>query len=614
MSVCISLLASLLLSFTLVPVLFKYLLRSQVASHGAKEGHGAAAIYGEEQGRPDANKTPFLFRPFFWIHRNFEAGFDWLRETYRGVLAWAVSVPLLTASFFVVLAAGSCVLYTQLGMDFFPSVDAGQMRLHVRAAPGTRIEDTQAQFAKVESAIRQLVGDNQIDVMLDNIGLPYSGINIALSDSATVGPMDGEILISLNESHTPTAAHMADLRRELPKRFAGMQFFFQPADIVNQVLNFGRPAPIDIRVTGPRNDDDYALAEKLVGDMKAIPGVVDVHIFQVPDAPSLKVDVDRTLAQEVGVSQRTAASSLLVSLNNSAQTSPNFWLNPRNSVSYPLVVQTPTYTINNMQDLRTIPLASADGRQGQLMMNFAKFSRSEVPLVMSQLNIRPVFDVNADVQGRDLNSAAEAIQEVIKRDIPPVSSGASLALSGQVETMNESFDGLYGGMGLAVILVFLLMVINFQSWLDPLIVLMAVPFSLAGVMWMLFLSQTHISVPALMGTLMCIGLTTANSILVVTFANDRMAAGDDALTAAVAAGYTRLRPVLMTAGAMILGMIPMALALGEGGEQNAPLARAVIGGLTFATFATLVFVPTMYSLTRRSAGAKLKEETAHADA
>jgi multidrug efflux pump subunit AcrB len=611
LSVCISLLASLLLSFTLVPVLFKYLLRSQVASHGPKERHGAAALYDEETSEPDSNKSPLIFRPFFWIHRNFESGFDRLRETYRGVLAWAVSVPLQTAIFFVLLAGGSCLLYTQLGMDFFPSVDAGQMRLHVRTPPGTRIEDTEADFAQVESAIRQIVGDNQIDVMLDNIGLPYSGINIALSDSATVGPMDGEILISLKENHTPTAAHMADLRRELPRRFAGMQFFFQPADIVNQVLNFGRPAPIDIRVTGPHGDADYALAEKLVHDLKVVPGVVDVHVFQVPDAPSLKVDVNRTFAQEVGVSQRTAASSLLVSLNNSAQTSPNFWLNPRNSVSYPLVVQTPTYSINNMQDLRTIPLASVDGRQGQLMMNFASFSRSQVPLVMSQLNIRPVFDVNADVQGRDLNSAAEAIQEVIKRDMPPVSSSESLALSGQVETMNESFSGLYGGMGLAVVLVFLLMVVNFQSWLDPLVVLMAVPFSLAGVMWMLYLSETHISVPALMGTLMCIGLTTANSILVVTFANDRVAAGDDALTAAVAAGYTRLRPVLMTAGAMILGMIPMALALGEGGEQNAPLARAVIGGLTFATFATLVFVPTMYALTRRFSAGKPKEVTNH---
>jgi multidrug efflux pump subunit AcrB len=295
-------------------------------------------------------------------------------------------------------------------------------------------------------------------------------------------------------------------------------------------------------------------------------------------------------------------------LNNSAQTAPNFWVNPTNSVSYPLVVQTPTYTINKMQDLGTLPLASGDSRQGQLLMNVASFGRAEVPLIMSQLNIRPVFDVNADVQGRDLDSAASAIEKVIQQDMPPASSAMSIALSGQVETMRESFSGLFGGMGLAVVLVFLLMVMNFQSWLDPLIVLMAVPFALGGVLWMLFLTQTHVSVPALMGTLMCIGLTTANSILVVSFANDRMKAGDDAVTAAIAAGYTRLRPVLMTAGAMMLGMIPMALALGEGGEQNAPLARAVIGGLCFATFATLIFVPTMYSLMRRSSAARPAEE------
>jgi multidrug efflux pump subunit AcrB len=452
----------------------------------------------------------------------------------------------------------------------------------------------------VEGAIRDIVGSKQIDVMLDNIGLPYSGINIALSDSATVGPMDGEILISLNSQHTPTPAHMANLRRELPKRFPEMQFFFQPADIVNQVLNFGRPAPIDIRVTGPDTAKDYDLSQKLVADLKAVPGIVDAHVFQVPDAPALHIDVDRTLAQEVGVTQRTAASSLLVSLNNSAQTSPNFWLDPNNSVSYPLVVQTPTYRINHIQDIRTIPLTSGDNSRAQLLMNVARFSRGKVPLVMSQLNIRPVFDVNADVQGRDLDSAAKAIDEVMKKDMPPATSAMSMILSGQVQTMRESFSGLFGGMGLAVVLVFLLMVINFQSWLDPLIVLMAVPFALGGVMWMLFLTQTHISVPALMGTLMCIGLTTANSILVVTFANDRMKAGDDSMTAAVAAGFTRIRPVLMTAGAMILGMIPMALALGEGGEQNAPLARAVIGGLLFATLATLVFVPTMYNLAKRN--------------
>jgi multidrug efflux pump subunit AcrB len=593
LSVCMSLLASLILSFTLVPVLFNYLLRGHTKTH---EDHDPADPH---------HKTR---NPLILLHRGFDNGFNRFRETYRSTLEWAVARRVPTVIFFLLLAGVSCLLYPQLGMDFFPSVDAGQMRLHVRTPPGTRIENTEQQFARVESAIRHIVGNNQIDVMLDNIGLPYSGINIALSDSATVGPMDGEILISLNQDHTPTPAHMADLRRELPKRFPEMKFFFQPADIVNQVLNFGRPAPIDIRVTGPNNDKDYALAEKLVADLRKVPGIVDSHVFQVPDAPSLSIKVDRALAEEVGVTQRTAASSLLVSLNNSAQTAPNFWVNPTNSVSYPLVVQTPTYTINKMQDLGTLPLASGDSRQGQLLMNVASFGRAEVPLIMSQLNIRPVFDVNADVQGRDLDSAASAIEKVIQQDMPPASSAMSIALSGQVETMRESFSGLFGGMGLAVVLVFLLMVMNFQSWLDPLIVLMAVPFALGGVLWMLFLTQTHVSVPALMGTLMCIGLTTANSILVVSFANDRMKAGDDAVTAAIAAGYTRLRPVLMTAGAMMLGMIPMALALGEGGEQNAPLARAVIGGLCFATFATLIFVPTMYSLMRRSSAARPAEE------
>jgi multidrug efflux pump subunit AcrB len=593
LSVCMSLLASLVLSFTLVPVLFNYLLRGHQKTH---QDHDPAHPH---------HKTR---NPVILLHRGFDNGFNRFRETYRSTLEWAVARRVPTVIFFLLLAAVSCLLYPQLGMDFFPSVDAGQMRLHVRTPPGTRIENTEQQFARVESAIRQIVGNNQIDVMLDNIGLPYSGINIALSDSATVGPMDGEILISLNKEHTPTPAHMADLRRELPKRFPEMKFFFQPADIVNQVLNFGRPAPIDIRVTGPNNEKDYALAEKLVADLRKVPGIVDGHVFQVPDAPSLSIKVDRSLAEEVGVTQRTAASSLLVSLNNSAQTAPNFWVNPTNSVSYPLVVQTPTYTINKMQDLGTLPLASGDSRQGQLLMNVASFGRAKVPLIMSQLNIRPVFDVNADVQGRDLDSAASAIEKVIQQDMPPASSAMSIALSGQVETMRESFSGLFGGMGLAVVLVFLLMVMNFQSWLDPLIVLMAVPFALGGVLWMLFLTQTHVSVPALMGTLMCIGLTTANSILVVSFANDRMNAGDDAVTAAIAAGYTRLRPVLMTAGAMMLGMIPMALALGEGGEQNAPLARAVIGGLCFATFATLIFVPTMYSLMRRSSTARPAEE------
>ena len=444
------------------------------------------------------------------------------------------------------------------------------------------------------------MGSDQIDVMLDNIGLPYSGINVALSDSATVGPMDGEILISLTQKHSPTANLVAMLRRELPARFAQLQFFFQPADIVDQVLNFGQPAPIDVRISGADQDAAFALASKLARALTRVAGVVDSHVFQVPNAPALTIDVDRTLATETGVTQREAADNVLIATNSSAQTSPNFWIDPRNSVSYPLVVQVPTYRIGNSQDLETMPVTSGTGNPSeQLLMNLASFGRDAVPMVTSQLNIRPVFDVHADVQGRDLYSAAQDIDKVIQANRPDASKGLSVRLSGQVETMRESYTGLFTGIALAILLVYLFLVMNFQSWIDPLIVLMAVPFALAGILWMLFLSQTPMSVPALMGTLMCIGLTTANSILVVSFANQRMEAGDGPLLAAATAGYTRLRPVLMTASAMILGMVPMALGIGEGGEQNAPLGRAVIGGLLFATVATLIFVPTMYRLLRR---------------
>jgi multidrug efflux pump subunit AcrB len=598
LSVIVALAASLVLSFTLVPVLFRALIRAPAQPHGDDAVGHAPAVRSASM------------NPFSWIHSKFEHGFVAFREVHRNTLAWSVDRPAATSGFFVLLIIVSCFLFPRLGMDFFPQIDAGQMRLHVRAPPGTRLEATQKYFAEVEAAIRKIVGNEQIEVVLDNIGLPYSGINIALSDTATVGPMDGEILISLKEKHTSTPQHMAALRRELPGRFPELQFFFQPADIVNQVLNFGQPAPIDIRVSGPNSESSYEAAAKLVGDLKRVPGVVDVHVFQVPDAPALSIDVDRTLAREVGLGQRAVANNLLVTLNNSAQVAPNFWVNPRNSVSYPLVVQIPTYRINSAQGLWTVPVTASkadesrttDDRvpQEQVLMNVAKFGRGKVPMIVSQLNIRPVFDVQADVQGRDLNSAAAAIDKVIKADRPDPSKSITVTLSGQVETMRESYFGLFTGIALAIVLVFLLLVINFQSWIDPLIVLFAVPFALGGVMWMLFVTQTHISVPALMGTLMCIGLTTANSILVVTFANQRMAMGLDPRTAAIEAGYTRLRPVLMTAGAMVLGMIPMALGVGEGGEQNAPLARAVIGGLLFATAATLVFVPTMYRMLRRA--------------
>jgi len=582
LSVCIALLASLGLSFTMVPVLFKYLMRGAGASHGL---HPRAARWSA---------------PFVAVQRRFERHFQTFRESYRTRLELVLSRPGRTAAVFLALMAASLLLFPILGRDFFPQVDAGQMRLHVRAPAGTRIEQTQDEFAHVEAAIRKLVGSVRIDTMLDNIGLPYSGMNIAMSHSTTVGPMDGEILVSLKKRHTPTAELVAQLRRELPTRFPGLQFYFQPADIVDQVLNFGQPAPIDIRVSGPNDDEAYALATQLSRDIGRVPGIVDAHVFQVPDAPALSIDVDRALASKVGLDQRTTANDVLVGTNGSAQTAPNFWVDPEDGVSYPLVVQLPTYKITTAQDLWVLPVTTG-GPEGahQLIMNVSSFGRRTVPLAISQLNIRPVFDVHADVQGRDLDSAAAAIDKVIAADRPDGAKAIEVTLGGQVETMREGYAGLFSGIALAVVLVYLFLVINFQSWVDPLIVLMAVPFALGGVMWILFLTQTHLSVPALMGTLMCIGLTTANSILVVTFANQRMAVGADAATAAAAAGYTRLRAVLMTAGAIIFGMVPMALGIGEGGEQNAPLARAVIGGLIFATFATLVFVPAMYRLLRR---------------
>jgi multidrug efflux pump subunit AcrB len=590
LSVCVSLIASLLLSFTLVPLLFRILMRSAVERHSAQDAHQPAAL---------ARRA---FNPFKAIHDGFERGFSGFREAYRDGLSFCVTRSMVTLLSFGILMVCSLALFPLLGQDFFPQVDAGQMRLHVRAPPATRIEETQRQFAEVEQTIRKIVGKDQIDTILNNIGLPYSGINIALSDSATVGPMDGEILVSLNKNHTPTAAHIADLRRELPRQFPEIQFFFQAANIVDQVLNFGQPAPIDIRISGPDADFSFGLASKIAADLKRTPGIVDSHVFQVPDAPALTVTVDREIAQQFGLDQGDIASNVLVTTNSSAQTAPNFWVSPKNSVSYPLVVQAPTYRLDSTGGLNTLPVLARSGReQSQILMNVAKFGREKVPLVTSQLNIRPVFDVNADVQGIDVATAAAAIDKVLVANTPPATKATHVTLAGQVETMRDSFNGLFSGIAVAVVLVYLILVINFQSWIDPLIVLSAVPFAIGGVMWMLFLTSTHLSVPALMGTLMCIGLATANSILVVTFANQRMMAGDTPFAAAIAAGYTRLRPVLMTAGAMILGMIPMSLGIGEGGEQNAPLGRAVIGGLIFATFATLILVPTVYRLLRQPA-------------
>jgi multidrug efflux pump subunit AcrB len=587
LSVIGALLASLALAFTMVPVLFNHLMRSFGESAEARRMHRTS---GRQRGSGN---------PLARFQAAFDRGFMRFREGYRSVLAWTLSKPTVTVAAFGTLMVVSAMLFPLLGRDFFPQVDAGQMRLHVRAPAGTRIEKTQEYFAAVEARIRRIVGNEQIDVMLDNIGLPYSGINLALGDSATVGPMDGEILISLTRKHSPTADMVAALRSDLPRHFPELQFFFQPADMVDQVLNLGQPAPIDVRVSGPDQAESFATASRIARALTRVPGVADSHVFQVPDSPALTVNLDRALATEQEVTQQSAADNVLVATNSSAQTAPNFWVDPRNGVSYPLVVQVPTYTFASSQDLQTIPVTSGESGQNQLLMNLAAFGRRGVPMIDSQLNIRPVFDVHAGVQGRDLNSVARDIDGVLAAHRSDASRGLSVSLSGQVVTMRESYAGLFAGIALAIVLVYLFLVMNFQSWTDPLIVLMAVPFALGGVLWMLYLSGTPMSVPALMGTLMCIGLTTANSILVVSFANQRMTAGDDPLLAAASAGYIRLRPVLMTASAMILGMVPMALGIGEGGEQNAPLGRAVIGGLLFATFATLLFVPTMYRLLRR---------------
>ena len=623
-AVVLSMLASFIVARFVVPVLFHFLMRG---AHGVDHAHyesDAAFAACHPAAQPSGHRSRLahaataMSRPFTAVHHGFDAGFRVFAEAYRNAVAFAVAKPWLTGAAFGLLMVVSLALFPFLGRDFFPSVDAGQMRLHVRAPAGSRLETTAQYFARVEKAVRQVVngrGPDQIDSVLANIGLPYSGMNMAIGDTATVGTMDGELLVSLKEAHSPTAAHMADLRRELPKRFPDCTFFFQAADIVNQVLNFGQPAPIDVRVVGSDATRTFALANKIARDLSAVSGVVDAHVFQVPDVPGLRIQLDRQMAQQIGMSQREAASSLLVTLNSSGQTSPNFWVNPANGVSYPLVAQMPGYAIGSLQDVRTMPLKPTDGRPGggpgQLLMNVADVRRVQSPALISQLNVRPVFDVNANVQGRDLYGVAGDVRRVLDADRPPAGEPITLKLTGQIDTMTTSYNGLFAGMGMAVVLVYLLMVIKFQSWVSPLIVLLAVPFALAGVMWALYLTHTYLSVPALMGGLMCIGLATANSILVVSFADERLAEGFTPAQAAVAAGFTRLRPVVMTATAMVLGMLPMALALGEGGEQNAPLGRAVIGGLTFATFATLVFVPAMFGMVHRyltSAHSKATEE------
>jgi multidrug efflux pump subunit AcrB len=542
-----------------------------------------------------------------WIwrtHQAFNRQFEKFRRFYGGFLALALQHRYVTTAITLVFVVGSCFLFPMVGRDFFPAVDAGQIRLHVRGPAGTRLEESERYFAEVEDFLRQQIPPKEIATMLDNIGIPNSGINLSLSDGSQISPADGEILIALNKDHGPTAAYVKKIRKALPQKFPGLTFYFAASDIATQVLNFGLPAPIDVQVLGPRpsQQKNLEIAENLRKQISGVPGAVDVHIHQVTSTPDLRVVVDRTKADQLGLTQRDVASDLLVSLSSSGQTSPNFWMDPKKGVQYAVAVMTPQRQMDDISALQSTPIAASGSRETQLLGNIADIKRGQSPTNITHYNIAPTFDVQASVQGADLGSVSERVEQIVDKIRPTLPPGTVITIRGQVESMNSSFRGLAIGIVGAVILVYLLMAVNFQSWLDPLIILMALPAAIAGILWMLFATQTTISVPSLMGAIMCIGVATANSILMITFANDqRKDHGLNAHDAALAAGLTRLRPVIMTALAMILGMLPMSLGLGEGGEQNAPLGRAVIGGLSVATFATLFFVPLVYSMLRRQA-------------
>ena len=590
MSVVFAMLASYFLSRTLVPTMVLYLLAPEARARASHEAHHAPA------------RRRSLFR---LLSDGFEAGFRALTDFYEGVLDWALAHTRTVIGVFLGFAAASLLLYPFVGRDFFPAVDAGQLRLHARAPAGTRIEETERYFQQVEDYIRQVIPAGELAAIIDNIGVPNS-INLALSDSVTVGPADGEILVSLKTPHRPTADYLKRLRDELPKRFPDMEFFAQPADIVSQILNFGLPAPIDIQVTGPLADSEknYQVARSIAAELRGVPGAVDVHVQQILDAPRIMIDTDRALAQQVGLTQRDVANSLLLSLTGSGATTTNFWLNYKNGVSYQVVVQTPQYRVASLDSLHRTPIAIPGHAAPQLLGNLADFRRTVTPLSLNHYNVQPVFDVYAGVQGRDLGSVAGEATRIIAKHHSQLPKGSSIVVRGQVQSMNQSFLALGLGIAFAVLFVYFLMVVNFQSWLDPLIILMALPGALAGILWALFATGTTVSVPALMGCIMAIGVATSNSILMITFANEQRRpdfGGHPAREAALLAGRTRLRPVLMTALAMLIGMLPMSLGLGEGGEQNAPLGRAVIGGLMVATFYTLLFVPVAYSVLRGKA-------------
>ena len=580
-SVMLAMLCSFLLSRTLVPTMSKYLLKPHV----------------------HADDKVSTRNPLVKFQRGFEARFERIRGGYRDVLGLAMHNRKTVVIGFVLLVGLSFGLVPFLGSNFFPSVDGGQILMHARVPVGTRVEEAAARFAKIEEAIHRVIPDEEITTLVDNIGLPPSSINLTYNNTGVVGTQDGDIQIALRKEHKPTADYVRQLRELLPNEFPDTTFSFPPADIVSQILNFGAPAPIDLQIRGNNLQANFAYADKLLKAVRRIPGVADARIQQSSKSPVFKVDIDRTRAQEVGVTTRDVTNSLVVNLAGSSQVAPTFWLNPANGISYPIVMQTPQFQLDSLSALANLPVNAANGSP-QVLGGLANFKRTSANAVVSQYDIQPMVQINATTQDRDLGSVAEDIRKAIADTAADVPKGSTVVLLGQVRTMDRAFSGLLFGLLGAIVLIYFLIVINFQSWADPFVIVCALPAALAGIVWMLFATHTTLSVPALTGAIMCMGVATANSVLVISFARERLEELGHSVDAALDAGFVRFRPVLMTALAMIIGMLPMALGLGEGGEQNAPLGRAVIGGLIFATIATLVFVPVVFSLVHARHGKK----------
>ncbi|HYW62896.1 MAG TPA: efflux RND transporter permease subunit, partial [Bradyrhizobium sp.] len=582
---------SFILSRTLVPTMAKYLLKPH--------------LHHETERPPSRN-------PLVRFQRGFEARFERFRGGYRDLLALALVRRPVFVIGFLSLVAVSFLLVPYLGRNFFPSVDAGGILMHVRTQVGTRVEETANQFADIQKAIRKIIPPKEIETLADNIGMPISGINMTYNNTGVIGPADGDIQIKLKEGHRPTDEYVQALREQLPRLFPGMQFAFLPADIVSQILNFGAPAPIDLQIRGANLDANFAYANKLLNRIRRIPGIADARIQQSPNNPTFNIDVDRTRAQYVGLTERDVTNSLVVNLAGSAQVAPTYYLNPDNGVSYSIVMQTPQYQVDSLGALQTLPVSAAGVAQAPILGGIADIKRSTSSAVVSQYDIQSLVQIFATPQGRDLGSVAADVRRAIDETAKEVPKGSSVVLLGQVQTMNSAFAGLLFGLLAAIVLIYLLIVVNFQSWSDPFVIVSALPAALAGIVWMLFTTQTTLSVPALTGAIMCMGVATANSVLVISFARERYEELGDPVAAALEAGFVRFRPVLMTALAMIIGMAPMALGLGEGGEQNAPLGRAVIGGLLFATIATLMFVPVVFSMVHKKQAAKSALEMSHA--